>query len=185
MRGVRVVVGILFALVLILHGSMEGFAQPRPEKKAPVITQFFAVDRGMYGSTWNIYIEAEATEADMLKVAAVADMVGYGHYPTAWVYLKKEYRRHLKGYRQWNTFSSAAGYLPEWTQITLTVSVFDTAGNESNEVVFPFTFEMGGPTVFGYKLPPPFDQGNLPRIGYISIDLQNPWSDDGRGQRDD
>jgi len=184
MRRVGVVVGILFALVLSLHVSTEGWAQNRPEKKAPVITHAFAVDRGMYGSSWKIYIEAEATENDMFRIAAVADMVGYGHYPTAWLYLKKEYGRHFKGYLQWNTFSSAAGFLEEWTQITLTVSVFDRAGNESNEVVFPFTFEMGGPTVFGYKLPPPFDQGDLPRIGYIAIELQNPRND-GRGQKDD
>ena len=184
MRALRLAAGVFLLLGLYLHGSTEGWAQTRPEKKPPMITHSFAVDRGQYGSSWQIYIEAEATEHDMLRIAAVADMVGYGHYPTAWVYLKKEYRRHFKGYLQWNTFSSAAGYLPEWTQITLTVSVFDTAGNESNEVVFPFTFEMGGPTVFGYHLPPPFDQGNLSRIGYITIDLQNPWND-GRGQKDD
>lgn len=184
MRGLRLAAGVLILLGLYLHGSTEGWAQVRPEKKAPVITHAFAVDRGQYGSVWKIYIEAEATENDMFKVAAVADMVGYGHYPTAWIFLKKEYRRHFRGYLQWNTFSSAAGYLPEWTQITLTVSVFDRAGNESNEVVFPFTFEMGGPTVFGYNVPPPFDQGDLPRIGYLAIDLQNPWND-GRSHKDD
>jgi hypothetical protein len=60
--------------------------------------------------------------------------------------------------------------MPEWTPITLRVSVFDKTGNESNEVVFPFTFELT-PGQYEYKLPPPFDQGDLARLGNIMIDL--------------
>jgi hypothetical protein len=70
--------------------------------------------------------------------------------------------------------------LDEWTQITLTVSVFDKAGNESNVVFFPFTFEMTK-NPYAYTLPAPFDQGNLPRLGYISIDLFNPRTMGGVG----
>jgi hypothetical protein len=47
------------------------------------------------------------------------------------------------------------------TITTLKVSVFDKAGNESNEVVFPFTFESGAKDPNNYQLPPPFDQGDL------------------------
>jgi hypothetical protein len=109
----------------------------------------------------------------MLRIASVVDEVGYGHYPTDWIYLKPEYAKHFRGYIQWNTFSSRAPYITEWTQLTLKVSVFDRNGNESNEVVFPFTFELT-PQQYAYKLPAPFDQGNLPRLGYISIDLFDP-----------
>jgi len=79
----------------------------------------------------------------MLGIASVVDQVGYGHYPTDWIYLKSQYQKHLKGYIQRNTFSSRTPYLREWTQITLKVSIIDKAGNESNVVVFPFTFESG------------------------------------------
>jgi hypothetical protein len=63
--------------------------------------------------------------------------------------------------------------LREWTQITLKVSVVDKAGNESNEVVFPFSFETT-PGQYAYQLPAPFNQGDLPRLGYINIDLYSP-----------
>ena len=109
----------------------------------------------------------------MLRIASVVDEVGYGYYPTDWIYLKSQYQKQFKGYIQWNTFSTRTSYLPEWTQITVKVSVFDKAGNESNEVVFPFTFEIT-PKEYAYKLPPPFDQGDLPRLGYIMIDLFYP-----------
>ena len=80
----------------------------------------------------------------MLKIASSVDQVGFGHYPTDWIYLKPQYRKHFKGYIQWNTLSSSAGSVGEWTQITLKVSIYDKAGNESNVVVFPFSFESGG-----------------------------------------
>jgi len=53
------------------------------------------------------------------------------------------------------------------------VSVFDKTANESNEVVFPFSFEIT-PKEYAYQLPPPFDQGDLPRLGYIAVDLFYP-----------
>jgi hypothetical protein len=51
--------------------------------------------------------------------------------------------------------------------------VIDKAGNESNEVVFPFTFEIS-PQQYAYKLPAPFDQGDLPRLGHVMVDLDYP-----------
>jgi len=163
-----------------------GWAQSKTVENAPVITHSFAVENGQYGYIWKIYIEAEARGADMLKIASVAHQPGYGYYPTDWIILKPGYRRHLKGYIQWNTFSSKAHYLREWTPITLRVSIIDNAGNESNEVVFPFTFESGVKGAYQYKLPSPFDQGDLPRLGYIAIDLIEPTMDGGRDNlRDD
>ena len=148
--------------------------QPRPGTHPPIITHAFAVEKGYYGYIWRIYIEAEDPDGDMLRIASVVDQVGYGHYPTDWIYLKTQDQRRFKGYIQWNTFSSNASYLTEWTQITLKVSVIDKAGNESNQVVFPFTFESGVSSAYQYKLPAPFDQGNLTKVGNIFIDLRNP-----------
>jgi hypothetical protein len=51
------------------------------------------------------------------------------------------------------------------------VSIFDKAGNESNEVVFPFTFESGVKNQYEYPLPAPFDKRNISRLGHIGVDL--------------
>jgi hypothetical protein len=152
----------------------QGGAQPKPGTHAPIITHAFAVDKGYYGSIWRIYIEAEDPNGDMLKIASVVEQPGYGTYPTDWIYLKSQYQKSFRGCVQWNTFSSKTAYIKEWTEITLKVSVFDKAGNVSNEVVFPFMFEVGAKSSYQYKLPAPFDQGNLPRLGYIHIDLYEP-----------
>jgi hypothetical protein len=174
--------GLLVAVILII--APRTWAQPKPGTQAPIITHSFAVERGYYGYIWKVYIEAEDPDGDMAKIAASVDQVGYGNYPTSWTILKPQYRNHLKGYLEWLTFSSRAANMPEWTQITLTVSVFDKAGNESNEVAFPFTFETGVRDPYKYKLPSPFDQGDLPRLGHISIELYNP-SRIGDGGKDD
>ena len=157
----------------------EGGREVRPGTHAPIITHSFAVERGYYGYIWKIYIEAEDQDGDMFRIASVVDQVGYGHYPTDWIYLKKECGQNFKGYIQWNTFSSRSSYLREWTQITLRVSVFDKAGNESNVIIFPFTFELVKGQ-YEYKLPSPFDEGVLPRLGYIHINLIDPHEGYGR-----
>jgi len=145
--------------------------QQRPaDPKSPVITRAFAVDKGHYGYIWKIYVEAEDPDGDMDRIAVVVEQTGYGHYPTEWVFLRPQFREHLIGYLQWNTFSSKTSNLPDWTQITVKVSILDKAENESNQVVFPFTFESGSRKQ-GYALPAPFDKGDIPRLGNIMIDL--------------
>ena len=161
-------------LLVVLSIAPSGRTQPNPENKAPVITSAFAVRKGYYGYIWKIYVEAEDPDSDMLRLALVVDQPGYGHYPTDWIYLRPQYGRHFKGYIQWNTFSSQTGYFHEWTQMTLTVSVFDKTGNESNAAVFPFVFESGIPGQYGYELPAPFSQGESPRLGYVMINLVDP-----------
>jgi hypothetical protein len=161
-------------MVLVLFSSLHGWAQPTPGTKAPVITDSFAVERGIYGYIWKIYLEAEDPNGEMFKIASVVDQPGYGRYPTDWLYIKPEYRKHLKGYIQWNTFSSKTPYLREWSNITLRVSIIDKAGNKSKEAVSPFTFV---PEIKDQDaLPASFDQENIPRLGYISIDLTGPGS---------
>ena len=137
----------------------------------PNITHAFAMDKGHYGCIWKIYIEAEAPEGDMDRIAVNVNQAGYGNYQTDWIVLKPLYRKQFTGYLQLNTVSPKASYLPEWTRITVRVSVFDKAGNESNEVVFPFTFESGVKHQSEYQLPPPFNRQNIPRVGNIMIDL--------------
>jgi hypothetical protein len=152
----------------------KGGVQPKPGTHPPVIKNSFAVDKGQYGYIWKIYIEAEDPDGDMQSIVCTVDQVGYGHYPSDWIYLKPQYRKNFKGYIQWNTFSPKASYLREWTQITLNISVIDKAGNGSNIAVFPFTFEGGVKGQYQYKPPAPFDQGDLPRLGYVHIELFEP-----------
>ena len=159
-----------------------GGGQPKAGTHAPIITHAFAVDKGGYGYIWRIYVEAEDPNGEMLRIASGVDQVGYGHYPTDWIYLKPQYQKHFRGYIQWNTFSSKASYLPEWTQVTLKLSVIDKAGNESNEVVFPFTFEIT-PGQYAYKPPAPFDQGNLLKLGNIMVDLHYAGQESGNDGR--
>jgi len=155
----------------------SGGNAPKPGAKPPLIANTFAVDKGRYGHIWKIYVEADDPDGDMQRIACMVEQLGYGHYLTDWIYLKPGNEKHFRGYLQWNTLGSGASYMPEWTQITLKVSVIDRAGNESNIVVFPFTFETGVENEYQYKLPPPFDQGKLPRLGYINIGLRNPLQD--------
>ena len=148
-----------------------GWAQSKQNSKAPMITHTFAVEKGYYGYIWKIYIEAEDPDGDMNKIVSTVDQPGYGRYFPDTILIKSQNRNHLKGYIQWNTFSSKTHYLREFTPITLRVSVFDKAGNESNEVVFPFEFVSRG--VPQYDLPSPFNKEDI-RLGYIHIDLYEP-----------
>ena len=179
----KVLCFISLFLTLAFFVPCQGWAQAlfpsnegrgvKPGTHAPIVTHSFAVEQGPYGYIWKIYIEGDDPDGDMFRIASVVDQVGYGHYPTDWIYLKREYGQHFRGYIQWNTFSPAASYLMEWTQITLKVSVFDKVGNESNVIVFPFTFELVKGQ-YEHKPPSPFDQGDLPRLGNIHIHLFNP-----------
>jgi hypothetical protein len=141
-------------------------------RKAPVIKASYAPEKVRYGDVLKIYIEAEALDGDMLRIASAVDQVGYGHYPTDWIYLKPKYQKHFRGYLQWNTFSSSTSYMRQWTQVTLQVSVFDKANNESNVVVFPIQFVSE--TIPKSQPPAPFYEGD-PRLGYLNINLLEPF----------
>ena len=176
---------LLWFSCLIIAVVFSGFSTGWPQSKpgAPVITGWYGVERGMYRDSLKIYIEAEDPEGDMLRIATVVNQYGYGYYSPDWTFLKKENQKHFKGYLQWNTTSTRAPYLPEWTQIFISVSVFDKAGNESNQIVIPFMFESGVRAQYD-KLPPPFDQGEVQKLGNVNIELFNPMMmGDGGGTR--
>jgi hypothetical protein len=164
--------GVIVALVL--SSGLQGWAQSRSGSNAPVITHAFTAEKIRYGDVLKVYIEAEDPTGDMFKIATVVDQAGYGRYPTSWVYVKSTDRQHFKGYLQWNTFSSMTSHVSEWTHITLTVSVFNKSGNESNAFAFPITFESGARRTSSYPVPPPFNQNDVSRLGFVSIDLIDP-----------
>lgn len=160
-----------FSLVvsLIFLNLSQGWTQPKSGGNAPVITHSFAIEKGRYGDVLKIFIEADDLDGDMLRIATVAYRNGSPRHPTDWVYLKPQFQRHFIGYLQWNTFGSRGERIREWTEITLGVSVFDKAGNESDVVIFPFEFVS---EVIRHPQPDaPFNEGNIPRLGYININV--------------
>ena len=163
--------GVMIALVLF--SGLQGWAQSRSGSNAPVITHAFTVEKIKYGDILKVYIEAEDPTGNMFKIATVVDQTGYGRYPTSWLYLKPTDRKHFKGYLQWNTFSSKTPFVSEGTPVTLTVSVSDKFGNESNAFAFPITFESGVKRASSYRVPFPFDQSDVKRLGSIDIDLMD------------
>ncbi len=173
------IIGIGFSGCAYTKGPYLG--APMGGGNPPVIKHSYAIEKGRYGDVLKIYIEAEDPDGDMLRVATVVDQVGYGRYPTDWIYLKKEFQGRFVGYLQWNTYSPNSRGLMEWTRVTLKVSVFDKAGNESNVVTFPYEFSLGQRPPD--ELPAPFDQKSLARLGGISVELLDPWLMDNRRER--
>jgi hypothetical protein len=156
---------------LVLMGCYHTI-EPKAGTAAPAISNAYVIERGRYGDVLKIYLEADDPDNDMLRVATVVDQVGYGRYPVDWVYLKSPYSGHFVGYLQWNTFSSHTGGLREWTSITIKISVFDKAGNESNVVVFPFEFVS---EVISNPPPPaPFNQPMIAKLGNVDVNLFEP-----------
>ncbi len=152
-----------FFLIVSFFIVHNGWTQAGQETHAPIITHAYASDKGGYGAIWKIYIEAEDTDADMDYLIVVVDQIGQSRYPADRILLDPQHRNHLKGFLQWNTPSSGTGALPEGTQITVRISIIDKPGNESKEVIFPFTFVSGVRSQD--ELPSPFDGVNIPRIG--------------------
>lgn len=162
---------ILFSsfVVVVLLAPYYGWTQERQKTHAPVITRAYASDRVPYGSKeLKIYIEAEDAEGDMNYVFVVVDEPGHGSYPPDRVLLDPRYQSHLKGFLQWDRVRPGAP-LAEGTQIKVRVSIADKTGNVSNEVVFPITFVSG--ISAQQDIPAPFDDTNLPRLGYAGVPL--------------
>jgi len=169
----KILLSIFGLLAITVFFSSFGTTQSKADSKGPLITNSFAIDKGYYGYVWKIYVEAEDPTGDMYKIISTVDQPGWGHYHPDAILIKPQNRHHLKGYIQWNTFSSNTSYITDSTLITLRVSIFDKAGNESNTVVFPFEFVSR--SVPKYELPSPFNKDD-PRLGYVNIDLYDPFS---------
>jgi hypothetical protein len=166
-----------------MTGSTMGtamMAAPTADSKPPVITSFYGPELARYGDPIAFYVAAEDPNNDILRMAVVISQVGYGTYETDWTYLNGDRKGHFKGYLQWNTLSKH-GPIPEWTRVTVRISVMDKTGLESNEVAIPLMFVSNA---VSYAPPPaPFDQGDVPRLAYIHIDLFNPFRMGNDGHR--
>jgi hypothetical protein len=153
-------------------GSMLQAPNQSGAGNPPTITASFAVDKGRFGDPIKVYLAAEHPTGVMKMVAVQVTQVGYGSYPTSWSILKPEYGKKFAGYFQWNTSSATAQRMPEWTNITMDITVIDTSGNQSKAVLLPYQFVTGATP--SPVLPSPFDQAEMERIGWIKVDLVNP-----------
>ena len=160
--------GLLIGLLAL--ASSQGMAATGVSH--PVITAYFAPEQGRYGDPLRIYLVAEDPNGEMLRIATQVTQVGYGSYPTDWVYLKPQYKKGFAGYLQWNTMSNHTGFMPEWTRITIRISVLDKSGNESNEIVLPYEFITER---IDSQVPAPFNQGRVAKLGHINVNLFNPF----------
>ncbi len=189
MRKIILLVPLLLILAVLSSctGSMTGstmgtamLTSPTADSKPPVITSFFGPELARYGDPIGFYIAAEDPNNDMMRVAVTITQQGYGTYETDWTYLNGNDKGRFKGYLQWNT-SSRHGSIPEWNRVTVGISVMDKTGLWSNEVVIPLMFVYNA---VSYAPPPtPFDQRDVPRLGYIHIDLFNPFKMGNDGNR--
>jgi hypothetical protein len=169
----KILFSVFAVLAVTLFFFSFGTTQSKADARGPMITNSFAVEKGYYGYVWKIYIEAEAPNGDMSKIVATVDQPGWGPYFADAIMIKSRNQRHLKGYIQWNTFSKNAAQIRDFTPITLRVSIFDKAGNESNSVVFPFQFVSRATPK--YELPSPFSKDDV-RLGYVTVDLYDPFA---------
>ena len=166
-----------FVVVGYSNGYSQALGSVKPGGKPPVITNSYSPEQVKNGDALKFYIAAEDPDGDMLRIAVTVSQLGYGDYFTDWTYLKSGDQKSFKGYLQWNTH---AGFLRDWTKVTLKISVFDKTGNESNEVVMPMTFVSSA--VLYPPAPAPFDQKDIHRLGYIHINLIDPFQDTDRGK---
>jgi hypothetical protein len=175
-------VAFIGALVVLLLGT--GYSKSlhewliKPGGSPPVIIHWHASEELHHGDIWNIYLEARDPDGDMREFVCIFDQLGYGSYPSVYVVIKKRHRKELKGYLR---FFSTAGHglsLPEWTQLSLTVFIRDKGGNTSNKVVFPLVLSRGSKQE---PPPPPFDRGQLDKLGTIMVELFDPGRDTGSG----
>ena len=160
----------------IQYTGIDEGQKPGQDPNAPVITHAYAIDRGRYGTVLKIYLEAEDPNGDMDKIVTQVHQPGWGNYFPDFIILKPQYKKSFKGFIQWNTHSSNAAFLYDWDRVTVRVSVTNKKGLDSNVFEFPFTFE--DTTGKAPRPPAPFDQGDLPKIGSVSINLYNPFYND-------
>ena len=143
----------------------------KPGGSPPVISHWFASGELHHGDTWRIYVEANDPDGDMREFVGTLDQEGHGQYPSSYVRINRGHREELRGYLVFFSSAGMGPWLPEWTQLSLSLSIRDRGANMSNKVIFPVVLSRGakqGPP------PPPFDGGELDKLGVIWVDLVDP-----------
>lgn len=180
------ITAIVFIGVLTAFAIRMGYPKPlgewliKPGGRPPIITHSSAGGEITHGDLWRIYLEAEDPDGDMRRFVCTFWQIAYGYYSSEYVFVKKRHQEKMKGYLTFPSYLGAGLYLPEWTQLRLTVYIQDKGGNTSNKVVFPLVLSRGSKQE---PPPPPFDAGALDKLGTIAVELIDPERDE-NGERE-
>ena len=172
------IAAVVFMGALVAFTMRTGYSESlgewliEPGGSPPIITHWFASEELSHGDIWKIYVEANDPDGDMRQFVCVFNQVGYGLYSSEYVVIKKRHREKMKGYLAFPSFLGAGFWLPEWTQLSLTIYIRDKGGNISNKVAFPLVLSRGAKQE---PPPSPFDIGGLDRLGTIPVELINPY----------
>lgn len=135
-------------------------------KAVPVITESFASQEALPGSTWNVYLKASDPDGDMQYVVSVVYQPGWGDYPVSRTRIPEDNRKGLDGYIYLNTLIPGGYNFLNFFTFTLTVQIVDKAGHYSKPVVFPVTFNYRA-----IQEPPPTGVFKENAIGPILVNL--------------
>lgn len=173
--GFVMVIGVLLAFPAKIGYSQLSEWGKKPGGSPPVITHWYAAEQLRPGDTWRIYVAAKDPDGDMRQFVAVLDQVGYGAYPASYARIKKKNRGELKGYLVLYSTRGMGLRMAEWTQLKLTLSIRDRGQNSSNKLVLPLVISREARQ---QPPPPPFDTGDLDKLGVLWFDLIDPSRDD-------
>ncbi len=170
------VLGLIFFLAGCAATMGVGGLEAKHGKSSPVIAQSFAARELRLGDTWKVYLKAFDPDGDMNYVVATIDQPGRGAggYPVSYLRIKNG-GKELSGYVYLNTNSTVQRGL-EYTNITLSVSIRDKAGHDSNTVAFPLHFHR-----LARQEAPPAGVFAEQALGPIMIELR-PLGDGGGGE---
>jgi hypothetical protein len=117
-------------------------------KPPPVITQSFASPKIRPGETWRVYLIASDPKGEMKKIVCTIMQPGVGEYPISFTRIGWDSRQELNGYVYLVTprFENL-----DFSSLTLTVQIQDTAGQYSKAVNFPLSFN----DLYNQEPPPP------------------------------
>jgi hypothetical protein len=161
---------IFFAIVLttFVAGCQKppNFEQENPGAKGhpPELLGYYAAKEVDPGETWNIYLKAKDVDGDMKYIVAVLFMEGEGDYAPSEIWLKGEKRSELEGYIFLNTPADDT-LVTQMDTLTLSIYIRDWAGNKSQTVKLPLSFEPGR---VPEKVPAQWQQAAKNQIGYIN-----------------
>jgi hypothetical protein len=172
-------IGVLVAFPMKAANSKSlGESLIKPGGSPPVITHWFASKELSHGDIWKIYVEAHDPDGDMRQFVCAFTQIAHGPYSSEYVIIKKRHRERMKGYLRFPSYVGAGRWLPEWTELSLTIYIRDKGGNTSNKVVFPLVLSRGAKQG---TPPPPFDIGELDKLGTIPVELIDPERGNGDG----
>ena len=150
-------------------------------KTPPTIMAYFAASELRGGDTWKIYLNAFDPDGDMKYIVASIDQAGMGAYSASYTRIAKGRGKEFSGYVFLNTMAGAAYTSTIFYNLRLTVQIQDRAGNYSQPVALPLSFEY---RAGAQALPPPgkFEEKDL---GPIMISLKTMTAENLKGTEND